>query len=102
MSALQQDSVGCQKGPERRPVPLVVSPETLPPIAVEVTRPHDHQQQTMLRDFCLAPKVVEPPLFSAGNAADRRSPVKEGYGLVMLPLTKLDDELMSLVPRIYR
>jgi hypothetical protein len=56
----------------------------------------------MLRDFCLAPKVVEPPLFSAGNAADGRSMVKEGHGLVMLPLTKLDDELMSLVPRIYR
>jgi len=102
MSALQQDSAGCQKGPQRRLVPLAVSPQTLPPIAVETTRPHDHQQETMLWEFCLAPKVVEPPLFSAANTANRCSPVKEGHGLVMLPLTKLDDELMGFVPSIYR
>lgn len=56
----------------------------------------------MLWDFALAPMVVEPPLLAARHAADRRSTVKEGDGFVMLPLTKLDYELMSLVPRIHR
>lgn len=98
---LRQDASVCEQLPERVPVPLVVSPQALPPIAVEITRPHDQQQQTMLRDFCLAPKVVEPPLFAASNAADRRSTVKEGHGLIMLTLAELDDELMSFIPGIH-